>query len=475
MAGEKIDRDLRQRNLPFYLNKNNLSGDLFSFKLNANKRLGVLPEDHNRHGSDLGSKLQVGINPWIGTKLELYDILENIPCVNIREYTQDTRVDYVLSIAKIFTKGLADGEKVASGTFDFGTIREAFGLMIHDIKTLDSPFWTNVGNAFISKSVFGDYGQQDNETDKTDKQALIDFVYSLYYEMVTTTTTNRYTLPFNVQDNVMKGNGTDGWDSFSMNGSFMEHMGALTGFLGKGISIYTTPVWQGIKNSEGYGFDMTINLFNDTLDHTLANFIFVNTLIPQNMPTHYAVFQQAPSVYDIQIEGFQRLFMCSGDFSCSMKGVVRKPSSKFIEQLVNNHGNEKYKFDKEKSPIKDIRIPDVYEVHLTFKSLLPNTFNNFIFQYVNVSKDMVTLQIKKDRPGWGEDDSIPNAIKTWGEKRFKDGKDLSIKTNAIKEQQKLISRIDTIGDGQHALEIETEVLNKMVDELKKTREKYYKQ
>ena len=87
---------------------------------------------------------------------------------------------------------------------------------------------------------------------------------------------------------------------------------------------------------------------------------------------------------------------------------------------------------------------------------------------------MVTLQIEKDRPGWGEDDSIPNAIKTWGEKRFKDGKDLSTKTNAIKEQQTLISRIDTIGDGQHALERETEALNKMVDELKKTREKYYK-
>ena len=450
MAGEIIDRDLRQRNLPFYTARNIQKSlglqiseqyGIFTFKkVKDDKRktiLGVFPDDHLRHQKDLGSLLQVKI-PGTGSKgaITIDDVIEEMPEVQIREYTQDTRVDYVLSIAKLFVKGLTDGEKAASGTFDFGTIREAFGLMINDVKTLDSPFWTNVGNALTSKSVFGNYGSEDNQKDK---KALIDFVYSLYYEMITTTSTNMYTLPFNVQDNVMKGNGTDGWDSFSMNGAFMEHMGALTGFLGKGISIYTTPVWQGIKNSEGYGFDTTINLFNDTLEHTLANFIFVNTIIPQNMPTHYAIFQQAPSLYDIKIPGFQRLFMCSGDFSCSMKGCLRKPSDKFLERLLV-FANKKYGFKKDESPIKDIRIPDVYEVHLSFKSLLPNTFNNFIFQYVKANTTMEAILTHNNgvRPGWGEDNSIPNAIGEWGKKRFKDGKELNDKIKGIKKEVNII-------------------------------------
>lgn len=463
MAGEIIDRDLRQRNLPFYTGNEDPYG-IFTFKKGDNKKtiLGVFPDDHLKHQKDLGSKLQVGIKPIDPKKpISIDDVIENIPEVQIREYTQDTRVDYVLNIAKLFVKGLTDGEKVASGTYDFGTIREAFGLMIHDIKNPpDSPFWTNVGNVLSSHSVFGDYGDQN------DKKALIDFVYTLYYEMITTTSTNMYTLPFNVQDNVMKGNGTDGWDSFSMNGAFMEHMGALTGFLGKGISIFTTPVWQGIKNSEGYGFDMTLNLFNDTLEHTLANFIFVNTIIPQNMPTHYGVFQQAPSLYDIKIQGFQRLFMCSGDFSCSMKGCLRKPSDKFLEEL-RKFQNNKYNFDKNKSPIKDIRIPDVYEVHLTFKSLLPNTFNNFIFQYVNVNTTMEHMLKTKHRSGWGEDDSIPNALKTWGEQRYKDGDDI-----AEQIKQKTKTHKEKISKITDKIEKENEI-KRYIKEIEDIRRSYY--
>ena len=476
MAGEIIDRDLRQKNLPFYTGNEDPYGrgviiqnqkyGIFTFKKgdpNIRKtRLGVFPDDHLKHQKDLGSLLQVKI-PGTGSKgaITIDDVIEEMPEVQIREYTQDTRVDYVLSIAKIFVKGLTDGEKAASGTFDFGTIREAFGLMIHDVKTPNSPFWTNIGNVLSSHSVFGGYG------DEKDKKALIDFVYALYYEMVSTTSTNMYTLPFNVQDNVMKGNGADGWDSFSMNGAFMEHMGALTGFLGKGISIYTTPVWQGIKNREGYGFDTTINLFNDTLEHTLANFIFVNTIIPQNMPTHYAIFQQAPSLYDIKIPGFQRLFMCSGDFSCSMKGCLRKPSDKFLERLLV-FANTKYGFKKDESPIKDIRIPDVYEVHLSFKSLLPNTFNNFIFQYVNVKTSMETM-LGTPLPGWGEDNSIPNAIGEWGKERFKDGEKLSKAINGIQEDHRnRMKKIDK--NNKEALKNE---MNRYTFELKDAREASY--
>ena len=71
-----------------------------------------------------------------------------------------------------------------------------------------------------------------------------------------------------------------------------------------------------------------------------------------------------------------------------------------------------------------IKIPDIYELHLTFKSLLPNTFNNFIFQYA--LNDNVTMYNNGnvDEQGWVSNKEIKEGFKKWSEMRIKHGKEL---------------------------------------------------
>lgn len=299
--------------------------------------------------------------------------------------------------------------------------------MIYDLKHTKSSFYTGVFDAFNKLiSIDGAYNNVD------DKKIVIDFAYMLYYRLLDTSTTNNYILPFNSSE-LLKGNGDIGWDSNSFGGGALGKLGFLGDFISKGINLTVTPIWQGMSGSEGYTLDFTVNLFNDTLEHSIANYIFINTIIPQNLPTHYGIFQQPPSVYDLKIEGFNRLFMCSGKFNCNYKGVLRVPSNAFIAQLeksVNTNVLPKT-FVENMVNKKQIKIPDIYELHLTFKSLLPNTFNNFIFQYA--LNDNVTMYNNGnvDEKGWVSNEKNKDAFKTWSEMRIRHGKKLTDDINAI--------------------------------------------
>lgn len=64
---------------------------------------------------------------------------------------------------------------------------------------------------------------------------------------------------------------------------------------------------------------------------------------------------------------------------------MRKPSLILIKELVKEYLNPRSSLKAENIIDNDlIRIPDIYDVHLTFTSLLPNNFNNFLFaNYAN--------------------------------------------------------------------------------------------
>lgn len=72
--------------------------------------------------------------------------------------------------------------------------------------------------------------------------------------------------------------------------------------------------------------------------------------------------------------------MCSGSIKVEYKGVLRTPSASVINRLVSKYKNPIYDFTADylrKSGL--VKIPDSYAVTLTFKSLLPNSFNNYIY------------------------------------------------------------------------------------------------
>ena len=72
--------------------------------------------------------------------------------------------------------------------------------------------------------------------------------------------------------------------------------------------------------------------------------------------------------------------MCQGDFTVEYAGQLRTPSANFISRLVEKHSYCR-QTNTYFSNFDNIRIPDQYNVKMTFTSLLPNNFNNFLYSY----------------------------------------------------------------------------------------------
>ena len=90
-------------------------------------------------------------------------------------------------------------------------------------------------------------------------------------------------------------------------------------------------------------------------------------------------------MYDVKIEGINRLFACAGEFEVTYQGVLRDPPLKWLEDLCKTYANtntvSKEALLQTLKTNKIIKIPDIYHVTLKFQSLLPANFNNFIYTY----------------------------------------------------------------------------------------------
>ena len=126
----------------------------------------------------------------------------------------------------------------------------------------------------------------------------------------------------------------------------------------------------------------------------MMNFIFVNTLVPNNMFIQYGMFQHSSPLYDVRIAGFDRLYACSGSMQVESKGVIRNPPKSFIKKLVTTYANNGSGTSKEIYVQSDsllsailknnlIKIPDIYSVSMDFESMLPNSFNGYLFNYTH--------------------------------------------------------------------------------------------
>lgn len=130
----------------------------------------------------------------------------------------------------------------------------------------------------------------------------------------------------------------------------------------------------------------------------MMNFIFVNTIVPNNMWIQYGMFQHSSHLYDVKIDGYNRLFACSGNFSVKGKGVLRNPTPAWIRELCLKYGNGdlggkddggNWSWTGQLDAIvknNQIKVPDVYEVKMSFQSLLPLNFNNYVYTYAQNNK-----------------------------------------------------------------------------------------
>ena len=156
--------------------------------------------------------------------------------------------------------------------------------------------------------------------------------------------------------------------------------------------------------------------------------------------------------------------MCSGKFTCNYKGVLRTPSNLFLKTL-SNYKNQYIMSDDDVSKMilnNQIKIPDIYELHLSFKSLLPNTFNNFIFQYaLNSNIQSITEWQGVIQDGL-ESGVTAGPIQKWGQKRIKDGKAMSGELDELKKKEMTLTHED----------VSIEIIKPSDEELQKIYAKY---
>ena len=96
------------------------------------------------------------------------------------------------------------------------------------------------------------------------------------------------------------------------------------------------------------------------------------------------MFQHSPHLYDIKLEGYGRLYACTGNFKVTQFGILRNMPKTWIQNKLKPHINNCMNPEVFLNAIISenlIKIPDVYHVELTFESLLPDNFNNYLFKY----------------------------------------------------------------------------------------------
>jgi|SRR5574344_1703044 hypothetical protein len=439
----QIPGNIKQQYLPFVLNpfsSTNLnvgsSPDLkkikrtllqrFSFrdssKLNSHNfgKLGIVPNSYEDYmKNDIANKLLYNSKHY-SEPITANDIMNAIPAIQIREYLPDTRLDQcinlisdILSEAKqIFTKksdsGGGDADLSKLGWFDKFKIvmKSAFDYIVGNS---DKNLFTELAGTLPN----GGDNMLMKGSDNIDT-FVANFPFTLYYRLQSCVSTNMYELPCITSDKMLyNSEGDKGWagtGAVDVTGqiSKLPWIGSIVKSILGNVRINFMPWWDSEEGSQTYPNEINIkfDLFNDTADKAMMNFIFVNTIVPNNKWIQYGMFQHSSSLYDIKIEGYNRLFACCGKFSVSYSGVLRDPPTSWLDNLVNKHTNNSSlmkpghaKFNK--NSLNDvilndklIKIPDVYNVSMTFKSLLPDNFNTYLYTYIcnnNQMKDSSSI------------------------------------------------------------------------------------
>ena len=364
--------------------------------------------------------------------IDYQEVFKNIPGIQIREYLPDTRLDQALDffggimeqIAGMFkadkdkTKEVkkvgADGketvEKVPAESND-GIMTKITRVCKFAVKYL-----TGFANPNIYTKMFDSqqiYAPIDNYVDKGNITTyMLKFPFTFWYALQSCTTTNIYELPCVIQDPTLySSNGNPGWGSagLSFTNTLIENIpviGKLVKTLLGNINISMLPWWDAKAGNATPHPEVSVefDLFNDTVESSVFNFIFVNTIVPNNKWVQYNLFQHSPHLYDVKLEGYDRLYACSGSFTVQGKGVLRNVTDDWIDATDKNQKECLSKYingcmDKKKfvAALKSdnlIKIPDIYHVKMTFTSLLPDNFNQYMLSYSKNSN--ITTEYRHD-------------------------------------------------------------------------------
>lgn len=380
-----IDNKIKQK----YLNWSNGDTDRFTFKTNSTKnnsltgatQIKILPnslqtEDFNKdisyfslynESKEFRDAAEINYNQFLNT----------FPSIQIRQYQQNSKLSIISDMFKNIYEGF--NMAAADSKTDLQTIAKKFYENINTV--LDTNFLSQMlTTAFDSVSaVIPDYISTKTSSDD---MFLLKLPFMFYYRMISSKTTAYYELPYN-GNYVLQSDSTNGWINRGLQNYTSkdpnETVAAVINYFTKNLSFNMTPTWEGNSQNTPLSFDVEFQLFNDSQDALINNFKFINTIIPANNWFQYHVYSCPPSVFDIRINGLNRFFMCTAKIDCTKLGVMRAMPFKIVTTLGLN-------------TTTPISIPDVYNVKITFTSLLPNNFNNYLYSIYSNNEDI--FQIK---------------------------------------------------------------------------------
>lgn len=280
------------------------------------------------------------------TNVDLSAFLDEIPSLQIREYVPDAKLTQTFKWFSYFKKGFDAGlQNIDGKSFDFASMKSAIdevmkkiGATMKDLTSGSAPLLAKVVGGLAH--FYQDKGYNIGEDNGF---AVLFLPFIMYYRLTTTHTNNVYEIPFSMQNEIMKSDGTYGWTSSQSDFGIIDRFGkAVTEnplaklALGNTIRVNMMPSFQPTGDAKGESFTINIDLINDTDEAAVANFLMCHTLFGNNRWLQYGFVQAGASLYDVKLPGANRYFMCAGQFSCKGKGAFRSPSDYVCKQLVDH-------------------------------------------------------------------------------------------------------------------------------------------
>lgn len=132
-------------------------------------------------------------------------------------------------------------------------------------------------------------------------------------------------------------------------------------------------------------------LINNTFDNLQKNVKFIHLLYPGALWGRVG-YKAAPSnVYSIDIPGVNFLRFCTIDLKIVGKGYQKKLSENLLQKLKTSLGLS----EKDSGFInKDTFFPEIYDINVSFTSLMPYTFELYA-QYLNDKQGYSTTNVKQ--------------------------------------------------------------------------------
>lgn len=126
-------------------------------------------------------------------------------------------------------------------------------------------------------------------TDPIDK-SILKIPYMFYYRLMSATSTNIYEVPYNGKMILeSQGGGFNKSGLGDLSTSENTFLGTMINWFGKNIRTNITPTWDGPQDTPTK-IDIDFTLYNDDIKSAIKNFIFVNTLVPNNKWLQYHIF-----------------------------------------------------------------------------------------------------------------------------------------------------------------------------------------